>query len=242
MKVKILTWNIWVNESLNNIDNVIAEIKKFNPDIICLQEVAETEENRVVSKVLNSFNDGRFALADVVAGGRFQGNAILTSHKIVSSKEAFIADRSNANGDYSKEGRIYLECKIDIDGKVLTVGTTHSSYTHKFERTKEKDKEIERLLKLISENKQNYLFAGDLNTTHDNGYIKDIEKYLKNCGPDYLCKTWTTKPFSYNGFEETELNWRLDYIFASQDINALSSKILETEVSDHLPILTEIEI
>ena len=241
MRIKIFSWNIWYKESLSNIDSIIKEINKYNPDIICLQEVNEKEDNRVIDYLLSKFNDGRFALADVTSDKRIQGNAILTKHKIVNSESFYIVDRSN-QGDYSKEGRVYLECELDIDGKTLFVATTHSSYTHKFMPTLEKDKEIDKLLELLKRHKNDFVFAGDLNTTYDNGYIKKIESVLKNCGPDYSNKTWTTKEFNYQGFEENELNWRLDYIFSTKDIHVEDAKILRTNLSDHLPIMVEINI
>ena len=37
--------------------------------------------------------------------------------------------------------------------------------------------------------------------------------------------TWTTKHFSYNGFTETELNWKLDYIFTTKDIKVKETKV-----------------
>ena len=43
------------------------------------------------------------------------------------------------------------------------------------------------------------------------------------------------------GFEEKELRWRLDYVFASKNIKVLSSQIIPTEWSDHLPVLVECE-
>ena len=63
-----------------------------------------------------------------------------------------------------------------------------------------------------------------------------------NLGPDYHEKTWTTKPFSYNGFSENSLNWRLDFVFGTKDIKVISSEIIKTDLSDHLPILIKIEI
>jgi endonuclease/exonuclease/phosphatase family metal-dependent hydrolase len=44
------------------------------------------------------------------------------------------------------------------------------------------------------------------------------------------------------GFEENELNRRLDYVFASKNFKVISSEIISTDFSDHLPILVELEI
>ena len=87
----------------------------------------------------------------------------------------------------------------------------------------------------------NFIFTGDLNLSPNAKSIRLIEKELKHCGPDYKEPTWTTKPFSFMGFEETKLKWRLDYIFASKDVKIINSKIIKTRYSDHLPIILEIE-
>ena len=84
--------------------------------------------------------------------------------------------------------------------------------------------------------------SGDFNVTENSNLIKNLAHHLQNAGPDYSHKTWTTKPFSYLGFETDKLNYRLDYVFATPDINIVSAKILNTEYSDHLPILIEFKI
>lgn len=145
-------------------------------------------------------------------------------------------------GGFSNEKRVYIETDIDIKGQQLTIGTTHMSYTDRFEITSSKKQETDKLIKFISKNKSKFILTGDMNAIPGSYTIDRIETILKNTGPDYKNKTWTTKPFSYNGFEENELNWRLDHIFASSDIKLVESKVLNTEYSDHLPILSIVDI
>ncbi len=99
--------------------------------------------------------------------------------------------------------------------------------------------EVDNLINLIKNKKERYFFTGDLNTPPESYPIEQITQYLKNAGPEYKQNTWTTKPFSYNGFEENDLNWRLDYVFCTPDITIESVKVIETDYSDHLPILVE---
>ena len=139
--------------------------------------------------------------------------------------------------DYSKEGRVYIEAKVKVNNKELTIGTTHLSYTDRFKETESKDKEVNNLISCIK--KDRYILAGDFNTHKTSKYIKWIEKILVN---NDTSNTWTTKPFSYNGFEETELNWKLDYIFTSRDIKVKETKVIDTKYSDHLPILITLEL
>jgi endonuclease/exonuclease/phosphatase (EEP) superfamily protein YafD len=94
----------------------------------------------------------------------------------------------------------------------------------------------------LASKKDNYVVTGDLNATPDSYLVPKIEKLLSHAGPKYEVKTWTTKPFSYNGFDETELNWRLDYVFATSDVCVVSSEVVPTEYSDHLPIITQLSV
>jgi endonuclease/exonuclease/phosphatase family metal-dependent hydrolase len=99
--------------------------------------------------------------------------------------------------------------------------------------------EVDRLIPLIK-SRHRYLFGADLNRAADSYTVKLIAEYLKPAGPDYSQPTWPTKPFDYHGqFKETELKWRIDYVFASPDIEIQSSEVVDTAFSDHLPILVK---
>lgn len=234
--IKLLQWNIWFKE---NIDNIISELKNINPDIVCIQELSITADDKSnVDKLKSIYSYMYYEVADTFLDGRSQCNAILSKYPILNAKKHYVQKPSDDKNDYSKEGRIYLEVQLNIEEKILNVGTTHLSYTHKFEETDLKDKEINELIKCINKTK-NYIFSGDLNTTKTSKYISKIEQYLVN---NDTSNTWTTKPFSYQGFDEKKLNWKLDYVFSTHDIKVVKTKVLETKYSDHLPILCEFEI
>lgn len=242
MRVKILQWNIWFKEK---VENIIEFIKETNPDILCLQELTINSEfngNQDVPKIIsqNLNFDYNFALAQEFENGNLQGNGIFSKYKIIENSNFFIAESKNSN-DYSSEGRICAVSKIQLNNRIITIATTHSSYNHKFVENDLKLKEISKLTNFFKINKD-IIFTGDLNITPNAESIKLIENELIHCGPNFNEPTWTTKPFSYNGFKENKLNWRLDYAFASKDIKVISSKILKTKYSDHLPILIEVEI
>lgn len=234
--IKLLQWNIWFKE---NIDNIISELKNINPDIVCIQELSITADDKSnVDKLKSIYPYMYYEIADTFLDGRSQCNAILSKYSILNTKKHYVQKPSDDKNDYSKEGRIYLEVQLNIEGKILNVGTTHLSYTHKFEETDLKDKEINELIKCINKT-DSYIFSGDLNTTKTSKYISKIEQYLVN---NDTSNTWTTKPFSYQGFDEEKLNWKLDYVFSSHDIKVVKMNVLETKYSDHLPILCEFEI
>ena len=233
--LKLLQWNIWFKE---NIDNIIMELKKFDADIVCLQELNINANDDInVNKLKALYPYMYYEIADTFLDGRSQCNAILSKYLIRKTNKKYVQEPSDNKNDYSKEGRIYIEIELDINGKSINIGTTHLSYTHKFEETSLKDEEVNRLITCINK-KEKYIFAGDLNTTKTSKYIKQIEQHLIN---NDTSNTWTTKPFSYQGFDEDKLNWKLDYIFSTSDINVKETKVLETQYSDHLPVLCTFE-
>lgn len=98
------------------------------------------------------------------------------------------------------------------------------------------------MLEIIKNKKENYLLTGDFNATPDSPTITTIKNHLINCGPEFSENTWTTKTFVEGDFSENNLNWRLDYIFRTKDIKNMDAKIMQTDASDHLPLLLSIDI
>jgi endonuclease/exonuclease/phosphatase family metal-dependent hydrolase len=172
----------------------------------------------------------------------YQANGIFSKFTIKKGRNIFIKKpHSKKARDYSNEGRVYIEIELNISGKTLFVGTAHLSYIHKFEIGDRRYAEENNLLKALTKRKK-FVFCGDLNAPPDSNIYKALSKKYKHCGPEITQKTWTTKPFSHNGFIENDLNWRLDYVFASRDIEIIETRIIQTDVSDHLPIMVRIRL
>jgi len=159
--MKVLQWNIWYKEDINNIAK---ELKRIDADIACIQELSFVGDDRTSIKVLNEIYPYIYVeTADTFLDGRSQCNAILSKYPFIGKNKSYVQEPGMDKNDYSKEGRIYLEVSIKYNNKVYNIGTTHLSYTHKFEETELKDKEVNKLIDIIK-NKDNYVFTGDLNT------------------------------------------------------------------------------
>lgn len=251
MKIKILQWNIWFQERA---ENILKLIKEINPDIICCQEVtsgSNFNDKRDVSKfIANELGyNYYYSIAHKYeypltpkGESNFGGNAIFSKFPMFDEMDFAIVNPEDSS-DFPYEKRTCAVSKIKLTGeKFLTIATTHASYNNKFIENEEKIEEIKKLVDFFDKNKSNFVFMGDLNIGPNSKSINLIENSLKHCGPDYSTHTWTTKPFDFMGFKETKLKWRLDYAFASEDVNVISSEVIKTEYSDHLPILLEVEI
>ncbi|MEK7531077.1 MAG: endonuclease/exonuclease/phosphatase family protein [Patescibacteria group bacterium] len=247
--MKLLQWNIWYKEDIRNVLKLLREV---NADVICLQELTINHPHynqrmntaQFIAEGLGFHYHFKEAQSGIVDGVEEKyGNGIFSRYPILKTNHVYIQDPLDPyveNTDYDKEGRIYVEIAVNVGGRELTVGTVHMSYTHKFEPNEAKKVETNKLVEVLKSKKDNFIITGDFNSLPDSYTITEIEKYLKNLGPAQTENTWTTKPFSYNGFEVNSLDWRLDYCFATPDVQTVSAKILETAYSDHLPILIEI--
>lgn len=232
--MKVLQWNIWCKEDINNI---ISELKRIDADVVCIQELSFFYDDREsISALSKVYPYIYYEVADTFLDGMSQCNAIISKYPFMKKNKWYVQEPGVDKNDYSKEGRIYLEVSINCNDKVYNIGTTHLSYTHKFLETELKDREVDKLIKIIK-NKSNYIFTGDLNTANNSKYIKKISEYYTNHDTK---NTWTTKPFSYNGFSVDKIDYKLDYVFTSKDINVKNIEVIDTIYSDHLPILCEI--
>lgn len=242
-KVSILQWNTWYLEDIKNIAQFLSENKT---DVVCLQELTINfdQQNNIhtpnyIAKQLGYhvyFQEITFADKEMKLA-----NAVFSKYPVTNTRTVWV-NKEQGSGNYDDENRAYVEATLDVDGEELTIGTVHMSYTHKFEPSERKLAETTNLVEAIEQNKKRFVLTGDFNAVPGSQVLTAIEQVLTNCGPEYSENTWTTKPFSYGGFEANTLDWRLDYIFATNDIKASKAQVLSTDYSDHLPVLVEIEL
>lgn len=248
MQITILQWNILYKEK---IENIVKLLKEIHPNVFCLQELG-------INCCFNPtiFNTPDYVAKELGANYYFErahtrqdtseleaiGNGIFTRFPIIR-KYSFFTQQSSLNPkSHSDEGRVYVEVDFQINNVVLTVATIHLSYVHKFMITDEKKKEVDILVNGVKDKREKYILTGDLNSPPDSYTIFELSKHFVNAGPPTEEKTWTTKLFDYQGFREDKLRWRLDYVFTTKDVKVVSSEIIKTNYSDHLPMLVTISV
>lgn len=246
MLIKLLQWNIWYKENYQHILNFL---KRINADIICLEEVTTTslfnddiDIPEVLAKGLNYnyyYKEAQHWVLD--EDRRNMGNIILSKFEIKKIHSQFLREKIIDVAGKDFEGRVYIEAGLLINDKELTVGSTHLSYFQFFEIEDGKI-EVENLLEILRTKKERFIFAADLNSSPESFLVSNLLKHFVNAGPDLEINTWTTKPFKKGSFVANDLNWRLDYIFVTPDIEIKKAKVIHTEFSDHLPVLVEFEM
>lgn len=241
--MKILTWNAWYKEDPKNI---LELLQNTEWDVCCLQEITlgfHSDANSDVAGYLTESLgiEGHFVVAQSWNDNeRSQGNLILSKLPIKNTFSYFIQDyNDDPEPSFSDEGRVVVGIELENSIKILT---THMSYTPEFTETEKKNMESKRLLDYLATITSPFVIAGDLNAVSTSDLVTKLHSKYINLSPDLSEPTWTTKPFSHEGFEVDTLSYRLDYIFGSNMIELINSKIISTKYSDHLPIITEVKV
>ena len=224
-------------------------IASHHPDIICLQELTKgyhstnSGTGEQLAKMLgySAFcSYGPMILPDGTQ--TLMGNGILSRKPLVHTKEHVIQKGKVIDDKVLIDERYYLEASITVAGREITIGTTHLPFHPRFKTTPHKQKLVEEVISHIPPHKP-YILAGDFNSIPQSIAAKTFRQHgLKNAGPAFHRKTWTTKPFSIGEWSYNELSWRLDYVLYQGAIKPIKSYVLTTALSDHLPILVEFEI
>lgn len=229
-----MTWNIWGGKHL---DRVVDLIKQENPDVIGLQEVkvidGENHAEIIAEKLgyhniyCQSFTTDRHTPPYTL------GNAILSKQPILNPHCHFLSSIDQYEGSAKTEPRTLVEAEIPFEDNLLTFFTTHMAYSDNFTESEMRDYQLEKLLKVI-ENKT-CILMGDFNSLPNSRTVNQIEKQLVNTDREkteisYIDQKLPDHP-----------EYRIDYIFADKKIRTANFRIIETQASDHRPLVVELE-
>ena len=242
MQVRVAQWNVWYRE---HADNILRVLRDIGADIICLQELtvkSEVNPKRNIPEEINAIGYSGYFQPTLENTSIILGNGIFSRFPIVKKRSVYVQRESDNREADDKENRVYIETQLAVKDKILTVGNAHLSWSKGFTDSPGKERETELLLPLLDEHGSNYIFCCDANALPDSDRIKSIATTLDNAGPAFDMPTWSTKRHEFSDFTIDSLDWRLDYIFKSPDVIVTDSRIIQTEFSDHLPILVTIEL
>jgi len=230
MKVKVLSWNIWI-------DGKFDEIKRFleesDADIVGLQEVKDDDPERdVIGFLMGLGYEHIFApiIHERDDGSKHRyGPAVFSRHRIESSEIVRLSesvDRTAALAD------------INVGGGALRVVSTHIIHTH-FKPSDEPVNQVKRLLEFV--NNERTIVMGDFNDKPESEVLKVAADKLVDTDPN-LTPTWSNYPEGCGRCNPQKIDTRLDYIFVTPDIRFSSFEVGNSSASDHLPVSVVIEI
>ncbi|MFW6283187.1 MAG: endonuclease/exonuclease/phosphatase family protein [Minisyncoccales bacterium] len=204
-----------------NIRKLGSLIKKENVDILGTVEIdkgsyrTKNIDQVELLKKSSQLENAIFFPAFKYKNIAHQGNAIHTNYPIISSK--------NHRLPGAGEPRYAAEATLKINHKKLTVFITHLSLDFFY-----RQEQIKTLSKHINKAKGPIILAGDFNILHE-GELEFLEK-------TDLQKVYTAKTFPV-----WRPSKRLDYVFASKEIQISEGRVIKKPaLSDHCILIVDL--
>ncbi len=235
-QVVVMTYNIHEAFDVNNrldLNGILTTITQSDPDIIVLQEVdtgvimsGTTDQAKWLAQRLNMF------LAPVTSADHiWQSDVILSKYPILHYEEIILQSPS--------EDDTLLRADIEIAAQQISVYAVHFSAFSSADRRIQADVAIP----YVSANGSTIkIWAGDFNvdayTTDpvDQGIYADITAFLNDSFDVALSQTGNLTWPSTGPYQ------RIDYVFVTPTITVLSHTVPTSLSSDHLPVVTQLQI
>lgn len=235
--IKVLTYNIHQGFDADyrmNLEGIISEIKKLNPEIICLQEVNRAQfSNGLVDCLLPISNAlGMSYIYGANHDDHQYGNAILTRYPI--------KDWDNLkffNNSTETRGTLHALIKVrQVEDKngYINVFVTHLDHIAGPENVRAK--QVDEVLQYWAK-RQRSIIVGDFNAEPaapemKNMYSSGLLDALEIVGKKDIKTFW-------EGYGEPK-PLKLDYIFVTPDLKVTDVIIEDSRASDHKPVIVDI--
>jgi endonuclease/exonuclease/phosphatase family metal-dependent hydrolase len=255
MPLKFMCLNLWSEGNI--LDKATAYINNEKPDVLAVQEAWHSSDKNVNSnyrafqtiKEVCGFTYASFAEAftDNNGGHRFpSGNAIYSRWPITEHEPIFYdvpkgERHAQTHEEYSVTPRNLQFVTINIGNIIIDVFNTQGVWDM------DGDKLTERRVKMCNEiaksthGKQNVILAGDFNLKPTNKAIAPIDEQLISVFKNERRTSFNLRRKDldkYPGYATAVV----DLMYVSADIKILSSSCPDVDVSDHLPLVAELEI
>lgn len=225
----VMTYNVKNCDLGEQIDAVAADIMAENPDVVCVQEIdkgVNRSGDRDVLKELASAVGMNYHFYPAIhyQGGTY-GVGILSVYPLE------LCDMVPLEVREEDEGRVLASAVINVGGRQIKIFNTHLS----FEDAGQRQKQWAFLQTTLDSQQMPFILTGDFNVSSiDEFSILTGVNSVNNAATPY--ETFIGGEVEVNGFT------CLDNIFVSNDMTLLSGKMAVTTVSDHRPLVAEIQL
>lgn len=233
-KVRVMTWN--VHGGLAGIEPLLGTIQHIQPEVLCLQEARVTGPQ--IWSVLQQ-EDSRWQMAQL-------GELVILSRFPVVQKRRL---------EFPNSFHTALEATLQLPDQVLSVVTVHldrhrlgpTRWDQRMGRTLEerthrvsgiRQDGVDVVLKSqaqAQQQKQAFLACGDFNMPPLGPLYRQLEDRLDNA----FAHSGLGFGFTWNAALKL---YRIDHLWFSHDVQTLKTWVEESKGSDHLPVVTEMQL
>lgn len=233
MKLTVMTYNILSGHNLArdlNLEHAASVIREVQPDFVTLNEVRSHTSD--IGPINQAVELGRmtgyfpvFARAIDILGGEY-GNAFLSRLPIREYEVIHIPDPERT-GDHYYEHRCILRCVLDAGDRPLTVLSTHFGLA-----PSEQENAVQTALDLLAQETNPVLLMGDLNAEPDAQELAPLFAALHDAAEGSGILT----------FPSDTPRVKIDHILYTAPLRMLSVRSMDTQRSDHRPLIAEMEL
>ena len=237
MKITVMSFNVQHCENFRthviDYDLMVKTIRDFDADIIGMQEIrgqGTWDDYEPQAQILADKLGYYYYFAKAIDVGGVPnpyGNALLSRYPILDAVTIPVPDPiERLPGKRYYESRCLLKAKIDV-GEGLTVCDIHFGLN-----PDEQQNAVDTVMANVAS--ERCVLMGDFNVRPENPVLNPIRGLLFDTA---------------ELFEGERMSWpsdeprtKIDYFFATKDINVLSADIPAVVASDHRPYVVELEL
>lgn len=252
MKVKVICLNLWHGGRL--LDGALDFLRTEDADIVLLQEVYDGAnpalERRLRSLiVLRETLDNtyyHFAPSDtdnLPEEKVVMGNAILSKFPIIKSDVTFFDlpyrdDYTDTPENWPDRPRNLQHVEITTPAGLLNVFNFHGVWDLDGDNFSPQRKQMSEVILKAIEGKKNVILAGDTNAKETNPALRAIEQHLTSVFGSERATSFNMRQKDNPGYATATV----DHMYISPNIQVLSKQCPDVDISDHLPLIVELEI
>ena len=249
--VKLISLNIWGG----NIHGPLLEFitKHKDTDIFCFQEILNGTDSSTTKKIIQNapnatgtiysqiqgilpMHSGYFAPAQDQSG---LGIFIKKGINVKNHGDIFVFRKKDAmeNNDPATVGKNLQYLEFAKDQKPVIIVNFHGLWIRKGkEDSNDRISQSEKIKAFLDSKLGAKILVGDFNLKPNTKSLAILESKMRNLVKEYkVASTRSSKFYDWYKFGDTFA----DYILVSNDLEILDFKVLQDQVSDHLPLYLE---
>ncbi len=266
--MKLISLNVALFETNN--ESLYQFLLDQKPDIVCLQEVALSSDPKVIKdylskdfidkatkKLKHSFFSSTWLSKDfhlknfhqkedyfIDFGGWIEsGIYIKSKFKILKAVNIFLKNKLEKLVDWTlwpeNEAKSVQVVDLQLPGnKKLRVLNYHGIWTKEKIGNKETLRACQKINQLATEVNYPTIIAGDFNLFPDSKSMKVFNKHFISLIDQHNIQTTRPKSNELNHLKRNVI----DFILITPDIKVNSFEVLDSDVSDHLPLVLEFDL
>ncbi|MBU1075037.1 endonuclease/exonuclease/phosphatase family protein [Patescibacteria group bacterium] len=263
--MKLVSFNIGIK--IDNSKAIGEFIESQKPDIVAFQEIirhfddsvfdmykSKSDIEKIIGKRLSYSFFGPQWIADAMRkNGKMhrdfngfveQGNEVISKFPIITAvnehyHKQYSLELEWANFYTEDHPRSVQIVELDINGKALQVLNLHGLYS---KGKLDSDRSIAQCEYVLDATKRKdipTIIVGDFNLFPDTESIRILNKEFRNLINEYSIVNTTCSDYK----DDVEAGDRVvDYIFVNDKINVNSFEVIDTNISDHLPLILDFDI